>query len=59
MGKKLPTAKLFLKAFLLGLKYFKSSDASVTSSSQAILSGKKIINHKATLYAKPYLAWLH
>lgn len=57
--KKLPTAKPFPKAFLYGLKYFKSSDTSVTWSFQAILSWKKIINHKATLYAKPYLAWLH
>lgn len=57
--KELLTAKLFLKAFLFGLKYFKSSDTSVTWSFRAILSWKKIINHKATLYAKPYLAWLH
>lgn len=57
--KELLPAQLFLKAFLLGLKYFKSSDTSVTWSFQAIFSWKKIINHKATLYAKPYLTWLH
>lgn len=50
--KKLLTAKLVLKAFLLGLKYFKSSDTSVTWSFQAILSWKKIINHIATPLCK-------